>query len=456
MVDLARYTAFSVLQQLSKGRHTLDGLLDNAISAAKIRSRRDRSFIFALTHGTLRWRGRLDWILDQIATRPVRKMNPKVRQILRLGLFQILFLDRVPDSAAVNTSVALSKTVAGPKVAGFVNAVLRNASRRRETITLPDPEHDPVAAIAVRGSFPRWMIERWITQMGYKETCALCRATNAIAPLTVRTNTLKTDRSPLMEQFCRTGMDPAPTHYSPVGIVLDRIPSSVPELPGFADGHFQVQDEAAQWVTFLLDPRPGENVLDACAGLGGKTGHIAQQMENSGRITAAELYPEKLARLDEEMTRLGMTIVSSRVADLTDPSDLTSLGRFDRILLDAPCSGLGVLRRHPDAKWRHAPGTFATMAKRQLRMLARLSALVKPGGTIVYAVCSTEPEENEGVIRRFLDHHPEFSVVPAGSCLPENARQLVNPAGFFRSLVHRHQMDGFFIARLRKSDTAQS
>ena len=450
-IDPIRHTALSILNRLECSHHTLDGILDPTIEATPISSRRDRNFIYALTYGTLRWQGRLDWILDQVSNTPVQNMNPKVRNILRLGLFQILFMDRVPASAAVNTAVDLTKTVSSPKVTGFVNAVLRSAIRRRETISFPDAARNPVAALATRKSFPPWMIERWIEQMGHDETLAMCKTINTMPPLTLRTNTLKTDRQSLTAALQADGEDPQPTPCSPLGLRFTRTNRSVPDLPGFRDGGFQVQDEAAQLVTFILDPRPGERILDACAGLGGKTGHIAQQMKNTGRITAMDHQSAKLSRLAQEMRRLRITIVSPKTVDLNNASATARLGMFDRVLVDAPCSGLGVLRRHPDAKWRHTTHTFSKMAKRQLQFLDHLAPLVKSGGSLVYAVCSTEPEENEKVIKPFLNNHSNFTVTPAAPFLPSPARHLVTPDGYFRTLVHRHQMDGFFVVRFRKT-----
>jgi len=456
MPDPIRHTALSILNRLESSHYTLDGILDPTIEATPISARRDRNFIYALTHGTLRWQGRLDWILDQVSNTPIRKMNPKVRNILRLGLFQILFMDRVPASAAVNTAVDLSKTVTVPKITGFVNAVLRNAIRRREAISFPDEARNPVTALATRMSFPPWMIKRWIEQMGYEETLAMCKTINTIAPLTLRANTLTTDRQTLTAALQAEGEDPQPTPYSPLGLRLTRTNRSVPDLPGFREGGFQVQDEAAQLVTFLLDPRPGERILDACAGLGGKTGHIAQQMKNTGRIAAVDYRSAKLSRLDQEMQRLGITIVSPKTVDLNNASATARLGMFDRILVDAPCSGLGVLRRHPDAKWRHTTRTFSKMAKRQLQFLNHLAPLVKPGGILVYAVCSTEHEENEMVINSFINRYSKFVVTLAAPFLPSTARRLITPDGYFRTLVHRHKMDGFFAARFRKSRAVES
>jgi 16S rRNA (cytosine967-C5)-methyltransferase len=232
--------------------------------------------------------------------------------------------------------------------------------------------------------------------------------------------------------------------------LLKRANHTIPELAGFQNGSFQVQDEAAQLVTFLLNPTPGEKILDACAGLGGKTGHIAQLMNNTGSITAADHHPEKLKSLAREMGRLGITIVSPCKVNLNKRSAVSTLDHFDRVFIDAPCSGLGVLRRHPDAKWRHSAKTILKMADRQFEMLRHLGGRVKPGGIMVYSVCSTEPEENEAVISRFLHHHPDFSVSPAAPFLPDTARHLAGSDGFFRSSIHHHQMDGFFAARLLK------
>lgn len=450
MPDPIRRTALSILNRLEKSQHTLDAILDTTLADPARSSRRDRNFIFALCYGTVRWRGRLDWILAQISRTPLPDIDPQLRNILRLGLFQILFMDRVPDSAAVNTSVDLAKRAMGPKLAGYINAVLRNAIRRRETITFPDAKSDPVTALAAKLSFPPWMIERWLGRMGTDETRAMGDAINTLPPLTLRTNTLNTNRQALSAKMQENGESPIPTQCSPLGLQLTRSNTSVADLPGFKEGHFQVQDEAAQLVTCLLTPQPGEHILDACAGLGGKTGHIAQEMKNSGQLTAVDNQSAKLNQLGIEMRRLRISIVSQKTGDLSDASLTARLGQFDRILLDAPCSGLGVLRRHPDAKWRHAPRTFVKMARRQLMFLRHLAPLLKPGGVLVYSVCSTEPEENEAVINQFLKIYPNFIITPVAPFLPPTARHLTTPEGYFRTLVHRHGMDGFFAARLKK------
>ncbi len=456
MPDPIRHQALTLLNQLENSRHTLDGLLDAALEASPVPSRRDRNFIYALTHGTLRWQGRLDWVLDQFSKRPIKKTDPVVRNILRLGLFQILFMDRVPDSAAVNTSVDLAKTEAGAKVTGFVNAVLRNAIRGHQSIELPDAAVNPVAALAVQTSFSPWMIKRWIERMGYDETADMANALNTIAPLILRTNTLKTKRRALLAAMEAAEEKPIPTPGSPLGLTFAGINRAVIDLPGFDTGAFQVQDEAAQLVTYLVDARPGDRVLDACAGLGGKTGHIAQQMKNTGHIRAVDMHPDKLKRLGREMQRLGIVNVSTQVVDLDDAAATRRLGTFDRVLLDAPCSGLGVLRRHPDGKWRHGHHSLLEMAQRQKKFLDHLAPAVKPGGVLLYVVCSNEPEENEDVINHFLNNHTDFKISPALPYLPDTAQHLATPKGYFRSLVHRHNMDGFFAVRFKKRQAGQN
>ena len=242
-----------------------------------------------------------------------------------------------------------------------------------------------------------------------------------------------------------------PTAYGPDGVRLDHPGDPVASMKEFREGFFQVQDEAAQLVTLLLDPRPGETVMDACAGMGGKTGHIAQQMKNSGKILALDISPDKLDKIHPEMSRLGISIVETRVYDLGQPLDTDRLGKYDRVLLDAPCSGLGVLRRNPDIKWRTSPDRLARCQVRQISFLNHVSQFVKPSGVLVYAVCSMEFEENEAVVAAFLSNHSDFSVDKNPAGLPPQIRSLVDPEGHLRTFPHLHGMDGFFAVRFRRS-----
>ena len=459
----ARGTAFSILNTLDKGRRTLDNIIEEVIDEESPLSRRDRSLVYALVYGVLRWRGQLDWIISYFSKTRLNKIAPDVLNILRIGLFQIICLDRIPVSAAVNTSVEMTKSCAAPWTVRFVNGLLRNAARGYETVPFPDADKDQVAALAAEKSFPRWLVKRWLNHLGFEETGRLCDAVNTIPPLTVRANTLMTTREQLMESLGPDVGKMELTPYAPDGIRFSNPKISVPEMKAFKNGGFQVQDEAAQLVTYLLNPQPGETILDACAGLGGKTGHIAQQMKNQGHILALDKDGEKLSRLRAEMDRLGVSIVETYVCDLNEKlTELPSnVPEFDRILLDAPCSGLGVLRRNPDIKWFMSEKELPRYKERQIKFLDTLAHLVKPSGIMVYAVCSTEPEENELVVTDFLHQHPEYEIINLKYRISNksqmiNSKSQINPKSqipnskFMKTFPHIDNMDGFFAVCFRR------
>ncbi len=446
-----RRIALAVLNSLSDSRRTLDLALEEALNLSTPLCRRDRSLVVALVYGVLRWRGRIDWIISCFSKTPLKKIDPQIFNILRLGVFQIVFLDRIPPSAAVHTAVELAKAVAAPWTAGFVNAVLRNVARGHAALTPPSSRKDPIKSLCVTHAFPAWLISRWLDRFGLDETRALCGAINTMAPLTLRTNTLSFSRQQLLSRLTGAAGAITPTRYAPDGICLWQVENPVTELPGFAQGGFQVQDEAAQLVSLMLAPRPGETVLDACAGLGTKTGHIAQLMNNCGRILAMDLSGEKLQRLQDEMKRLGIGIVSTLVHDLQTPVRKRPAPEFDRVLLDAPCSGLGVLRRNPDTKWSVLPRHLGRLQARQKLFLANVAPLVRPGGgTLVYAVCSQEPEETESVITDFLNHHQDFAIQETVDTASWESDPPLRNDGRLQPSVHRHGMDAFFAVAMVK------
>lgn len=450
MADMARKTSLYILNVLDKGHPTLDRLLDDVLFQHTHISRKDRAFIQALVFGVLRWKKRLDWVIAYFSKTPFDKIDTKVLNILRLGLFQIIYLNKIPVSAAVNTSVEMAKSVSAPYVVRYVNGLLRNAVRDYQKVPFPDIDSDTVTALATQKSFPEWLIERWLVRFGLEETERLCNAINTIPPITVRCNSLLTDRSNLMtvlENDCKRVRS---TDFSPEGVFFIHPKNPIPAITAFKSGLFQVQDEAAQLVTFILNPKPGEIVLDACAGLGGKTGHIAQMMKNHGRVIALDKDEKKFIKLNSEMHRLGISIVKTCTHDLTYPLHRENFPKFDRILLDAPCSGLGVLRRNPDTKWRSSKQIFSGLRKKQSLFLGRLSQFVKPRGILVYVVCSMEPEENESVIKEFLNKHTEFAIEKNPAGLPDKARSLVTENGYFKTFPHIHNMDGFFSVCLKR------
>jgi 16S rRNA (cytosine967-C5)-methyltransferase len=443
MADNARKNALMILNRLDSGQDTLDNLVENVVMA----DRRDRALLNALVYGVLRWRARLDWIIAHFSKTPLVNIDPPILNILRLGLFQIMYLDRVPDSAAVNTSVEMAKSIAAIWTVRFVNGLLRNAIRHYKDVAYPDIEKNPASALSVNKSFPEWLIRRWLERFGTEETENLCDAMNAIAPLTLRVNTLKTKREALITEI-RDDVEKAEiTPYSPTGIFCINLKKPLSDMTTFQNGCFQVQDEAAQLAVYLLDPQPGEKILDACAGLGGKTVAIAQLMNDQGMIVASDKDARKLSRLDAEMTRLGVSIVKTSVQDLekTPSSD----EQFDKVLLDAPCSGLGVMRRNPDIKWAASKKNIKRYAQKQQVLLENSAVFVKPGGCLTYIVCSTEPEETDAVIHDFLSRHHEFEI--KADC-PAIVRPVVNELGYFRTFPHLHGTDGFFAVCLQKQN----
>jgi 16S rRNA (cytosine967-C5)-methyltransferase len=447
--DKARKTALLILNTLHTTRKPLDDILDEIFDEGH-QSKLDKAFIYRLVYGVLRWQNRIDWIIKHFSHVKIHKIDPTVLNIIRMGLFQIIFLDRVPVSAAVNTSVELSKTLGGAWVVKFVNALLRKASTEYDTVPFPKYEKNPVLSLVTEYSFPEWLIKRWLKRFGPVETKRLCTFLNTIPPITVRTNRLKTDRESLVRLLDQETAGASQTAVSPDGVSFFSPKLPIPQLTSYQKGWFQVQDEAAQLVTLMLNPHPGETVLDACAGLGGKTGHMAQQMKNKGRIIAMDRHRQKLSRLRSEMMHLGVSIVTTNTHDMNLPFDSNRSRMFDRVILDAPCSGLGVLRRNPDAKWVLAKRNLTAYQEQQLSFLDTLTPLVKTDGILVYTVCSIEPEENEGVVTAFLEAHPSFAIDKDVRDLLPQLSFFIDKEGFFRTYPHTANMDGFFAVRLRR------
>jgi len=418
-------------------------------------SKEDVALAFGLVYGVLRHRGNLDWRLDQLTNRPLRGLPTVVVMILRLGAYQILQLDRVPDSAAVNESVQLAKRVKGRDWTGVVNGVLRNMIRQPEP-PLPDPFDDPVQALAIRYSCPTWLVQRWIDRLGFQQAEHVCRQSMAIPPLTLRTNTLRCSREALIDRVQQEGLTPTRTEVSPFGLTVEKC-GPLSTLRVLQEGYCYVEDEAAQLVPFLVDVQPGHRVLDACAAPGGKSTHMAALMNNQGELVAADRSSGRLQTLQENATRLGITnlhtLVTEWSKEVTSSSHVTSILEpgFDRILVDAPCSGLGVLRRHPEAKWQKSAQRLPHHQEMQVNILRGVGPYLRPGGVLVYSLCSAEPEETTHVISRFCLDHPEFHQESAASFLPPGSQTLVNPDGNLLTLGAIYDMDGFFAARLRKA-----
>ncbi len=432
--ELAIETLFEIWRKGIKPKEAVEGFAGQLDD-------RERSFLMELVYGVLRYRDTLDWALSRFLKRP-SGLSDHTLNNLRLAAYQILFT-RVPEWAAVSEAVEMEKGKGKPDL---VNAVLRNLLRR------PASERLNLDALKKKGetaylsrltSHPEWLMRRWVRRFGEEEALALAKANNAVPSLVLRVNTLKSPRDRAIEELRKLGVFGEPTAFSPDGIRLSNF-HLLRELSPLRDS-LVVQDEAAQLITYLLEPQPGERVLDACAAPGGKTTHIAQLMRDKGKIVALDSDGSRIPMLEENVSNLGLKSVIIVKGDASDPGKSVR-PPFDRILLDAPCSAIGVIRRNPDVKYRHTRKDIMGFRSRQTGMLRSVSQFLRPGGVLVYSVCSTEPEEGEDVVKEFLKDSKDFYIIE--SVFPFLKGFMKN--GFFRTYPHANDMDGFFGVRLCK------
>jgi 16S rRNA (cytosine967-C5)-methyltransferase len=452
MIKDPRHIALMVLVSWHRSSHTLDKSLEKYSQEILSLSKNDRNLCNALIFGVLRQRESIDWFLSAFPKTPLEKIDITLLYLLRIALFQIQHMDRIPVFAIINTSVDIAKKLSGKKAAGFINAVLRKAVDNPSTVPFPDAKKNRAKFISVTFSLPLWLAKKWNNAFGFEATCSLCRQINTIPKITLRVNTLKTDRQSLEKELSLVAKNVQLTQYTPQGINFSNPSIPIQEINAFKQGLFQIQDEAAQIVTDFLSPRPGEKILDACAGLGGKTGHIAQVMENKGIIVATDLDPKKLESLELDSKRLGIDIIQTKPLNLLKATIKDFDFYFDRVLIDAPCTGLGVLRRNPDTKWKRSKNDITRLSGQQKKILNCAANMVKPGGLLVYAVCSCEREENEEIIHKFLEKRKDFSIDKEFKSSNHDSimTRLISEKGFLKTYPDINNMDGFFAARLKR------
>lgn len=438
-----RRIALEILRRVDADRAFADVLLGHRVGDRA--NPADRRLLTLLVLGTIAWQGRLDYELARLSSRPLDQLDPAVLALLRLGLYQLRRLSRVPAHAAVDTAVRLARELrGGAAVSGFVNAVLRAATRR--TVALPSRSTDEATYLAVAYSHPRWMVERFVQWFGVAAAEAIMAADNEAAPNAIRLNLARGSAAELLERILSDGMEVASYGLMPETVLLRGALAF--DSGSYREGRFAVQAEASQIVAQLLAPPPGATVVDCTAAPGGKTAHLAEIVGANGQVIALDLNLAGLKQARSVAARLGHHNIQFARCDTATALPLRPRA-FEHVLLDAPCTGLGTLREHPEIRWRLKPGDFARMADLQTRMLENAAGLVATGGAIVYSVCSLAPEEGELVVTGFLARHPEF-VSDAAPMRHGPPAELIDADGFMRTRPDRAARDGFFAARLKK------
>lgn len=448
---IAREVALHALTAIEEQDAWLQPALELAARRANL-DPRDRGLALELVMGVERWRLRLDHTLNALLTRgDLHALPPILARILRMAAYQILFLDRIPHRAAVHEAVEQANQYVSQGHGKLVNGVLRRLIREGERL----PTGEDAESLSVRLSHPKWLIERWLQSYGVEGTIERGEANNRPAPLTIRVDEPGLSREGLAEQLQLEGARTRFTRYAPMGLLLEKHPTPF-QGRSFTRGQWRAQDEASQLVVHLLDPQPGQTVWDVCAAPGGKTRALARLMNDTGRLLATDVHPGKVERLNRELDDLSCAqamVHDGRVA-LDGPPP------FDRILVDAPCTALGIVRRHPEIKWRRSPRDILARAELQLQILTASALGLKPGGLLVYSVCTDTPEEGARVVKAFLDRRPDFQLEVPEDERPEDREApiqwsaLFNRRGHLKTTPSRQGADAFFAVRLRRSADA--
>ena len=437
-----RRLAMKALVDINRDKKYANIVLPHYIMQEKLEDL-DRRFFTELVYGVVRRQNYLDAIIGHLTKKPVKKVSPLVLEILRLGIYQLIYMDKVPSSAAVNESVKLAKKVA-PGMDRFINAVLRNVDRKREEISIDSLASSEAERISFIYNQPLWLVNLWIQQRGVEETSDVCEWFNETPLLTARVNTLKISREALLEELTEAGWNVEPSHMIPEAIIVHSHKGQLQQAKWVQQGALTFMDEASMAVAYAMDPKEGMHILDICAAPGGKTLHMSTLMKNTGSIVATDIHDHKVNLLEENAKRMGATNVTAQQGDATAFHEAWK-AKYDAVLVDAPCSGLGILQKKLDMRWRKDASQLTSLPELQLQILENASSYVKIGGYLVYSTCTINELENEHVIQAFLDKHANYILEDVAPLLPfETEGPMVT------LLPHVYDMDGFFIARLRK------
>jgi 16S rRNA (cytosine967-C5)-methyltransferase len=443
LYDGVRGLAVKILNRIERTDAYLDKLLDHEMKNSELNGP-DKALLYEIVHGVTRWMGRLDWILNGFYKGQFSKAIPNLKNGLRVALYQILFLDRIPDHAAVNEAVEFVKKLQGQKSADLTNAILRNIIRSKSAIRYPDPNEDLIGYLSAYFSHPSWMVKRYVERFGAEETEKLLIANNEKPYLTLRINAIKTTESEFKSLVDSVNLKYKPGKFLNEFVQLQNL-TNITAWDYYSKGYFNIQDESAGLACRLLGVEPGMRVLDICAAPGGKTAYLASLMNNVGEIVALDKYEARLKLLKANNVRLGLTCVTTVESDALDYNSEP----FDRVLADVPCSGTGTLSKKPDIKWKRDIFDLKKMTASQIKLLEKAASLVKPGGAVVYSTCSIEPEENFEIVKLFLNKHPNFKLESAKEKFND---EVIDENGCIQTLPQRHQMDGAFAAKLVRID----
>lgn len=443
-IDSARETALKILYDVTENSAYSNISVNKHLEGGQLRDI-DRAFATELAYGTVKWLLQIDFIIDRFSSVKLKKLSPWIKNILRLGIYQLLHTDRIPVSAACNTSVELAKRYGHQASSRYVNAVLRSVARNSENIPYPD-RSDIVQYFSIVYSHPRELVEKWLALFGEEFTENLLKSNNRVPDFSVRANTLKITGNELIEVLHREGCEARKGKYLEEAVILEN-PSSIAKLDAFKKGYFTVQDESSMLASKVLAPEAGQLVIDVCSAPGGKATHLAQLMDNKGTVLARDIHAHKLKLIEETAGRLGINIIETQLFDASK-QDEGMAGKADKVLVDAPCTGLGIIRKKPDIKYSKNTGSLPDIVALQRTILNNAAVYVKPGGTLVYSTCTIQPEENLENVRAFLEGHRDFELEGFEDILPGSLQNRTSRQGYLQLFPNIDQTDGFFISKM--------
>lgn len=440
----ARELALRVLYDIQENNAYSNIELKKQLDSSKL-EQVEKGLATELVYGVVKWRLQLDWIIGQLSNIKIHKISPWIINILRMGIYQLKFLDKIPESASVNESVKLAKKHGNQGSVRFVNGLLRGYLRKKNEIKYPD-ESNIVKYISVMYSHPEYLVEKWINEFGIEVTKDLCEANNDVASTSARVNTLKTSKEQLIEKLKSEGIEVRNGLYFNDAIILDN-PHNISNLSSFKEGLFQIQDESSMLVGAICDPKSGQIVADVCAAPGGKSTHIAQLMNNEGIVYSRDIHEHKIKLIADNAKRLGINIMKVGLKDASEV-DNDLLEKCDRVVVDAPCSGLGIIRRKPDIRWNRQIEDIDCLVKLQKNILETCSKYVKKGGYLIYSTCTINDEENIDVVNHFLDDHNNFMLTDISDSVPDGLKKDSCKDGYIQVYPNIDGIDGFFVAKI--------